>query len=95
MLQYFLDWGAGACVDFLSRGIEATLTRCESTSNTGAVLDIWGQGRISRITAWDSGDVYLESLDVETGATVYSKALHLSPPFLFDEEFSDFFAKLK
>lgn len=94
MLNAFLNWGNKKCLELMRYGYEASLLPCEESSNTGAVLDVSSKNAMARITAWDSGDAYLEVINIASEQTVYSKHLSLSEPLEFDTEFRDFFAAL-
>jgi hypothetical protein len=95
MLNAFLEWGNKRCVEFARNGFNVSLTSGEATSNSSARLDIDSEKAMARITAWDSGDVDLEIINIETEASMYSRQLSLTSPFRFDDEFHDFFVMLK
>lgn len=94
MLNSFLDWGSKKRVELVRNGFNVLLVSGEVTSNPSARLDIDSDKAVARITAWDSGDVDLEVINIETEVTTYSKQLRLSVPFQFDEEFHEFFTTL-
>lgn len=54
-------------------------------------MDIFDSSAVARITAWSSGDFFLEVLDSASEKTTYSKHLSLSGSFDFDVEFLIFF----
>ncbi|CAN7424458.1 hypothetical protein LJR074_002739 [Acidovorax sp. LjRoot74] len=94
MLNQFLDWGNEKCLVLIQHGYSASVVPCEVSSNTGAIMDVSSSSAMGRITAWSSGDVYLEVLDSASEKTTYSKHLSLSGSFDFDVEFFDFFSTL-
>lgn len=94
MLNTFLDWGNKRCTELVRYGYDASLSSCEESSNTAAVLDIGTENAMARITAWNNGDVYLEVINIASEQTIYSKQLCLSTPFEFDVEFQGFFDAL-
>ena len=94
MLSAFLEWGSKKREQLARSNFNALLTIGEITSNPSARLDIDGDKVVARITAWNSGDIDLEIINIETEIAVYSKQICLCAPFRFDDEFSEFFMAL-
>ncbi len=94
MLNIFMSWGREKCLELIRQGFSASVIPCETSSNTGAIMDVVSSSAMARITFWSSGDVYLEILDSASEKTAYSKHLFLSGSFDFDVEFFDFFSTL-
>lgn len=92
MLSAFLDWGNAKCAKLMDCGYAASIIACEESSNTGALLELSSKQVLARITAWTSGDVYLEVINIASEQTTYSKHGCLSAAFDFDNEFREFFA---
>lgn len=78
----------------MRQGLEATLTRNDDSTNPSARLDIDTDSLLARITFWDSGDVDLEVIKIESEETVYAEQIHLTGSTDFDMKFRDFFAAI-
>ena len=94
MLNAFIDWASEKRDELARNGFKTTLVVSDESSNPSARLDIDSETAVARITAWNSGDVDLEVINIEDETTIYSKQLSLSGAALFDCEFRDFFFAL-
>ena len=94
MLNAFVDWANGKRDELTRNDFKVALVVSDESSNPSARLDVDSETAVARITAWNSGDIDLEVIDIEEEVTIYSKQLSLSGAVQFDSEFRDFFAAL-
>ena len=66
MLNTFYHW-AQETIPRLPAGVEAHFTAGTESGNRAARIDFDAPVRMGRITCWDSGNVYAEILDAESG----------------------------
>jgi hypothetical protein len=69
-LGVFVDW---ANHYLLEEGSTGKLTICEPTSKPAAYVEFDTNRVISRITAWDSGEIHGEVLEIMTGQQIFSE----------------------
>ncbi|MFC0228475.1 immunity protein TriTu family protein [Serratia aquatilis] len=95
MLNLFCKWAEAKASKLNSDGFISRLHINKSSDNSSAYLDLDGETSIARITFWNSGDVYLEVLDINTEKSIYSNNFRLNDFNDIDVFLCDFFKKIK
>jgi hypothetical protein len=93
MLDEFLIWASATKTDLQSFGVKVIITVGEASSNSSARLDVECDRCLGRITVWNGGDIDMEVIEAEDGATIFSRQASFSMPYEFDRWFSDFFGE--
>lgn len=72
MLNTFYSWAQDAIAD-LPAEVQACLTPEVETSDSAARIDFDTAARVGRITCWESGNVYAEILDIQSGQNLFDR----------------------
>lgn len=94
ILDCFSIWAGAKSLELAKHGAEAKLTVCEPTGNRALRFDVDTATHLARVIVWASGDIHLEMIDAETGATVVDQVLEVERPFDFETLLKCFFEKM-
>lgn len=90
-LDVFVDW---ANQYLLKSGSVGKLTLCQPTSKPAAYVEFDTNRVISRVTAWDSGEVTGEILEIATGKQIFSEEVAVKSESEFHNFLREFFRSL-
>lgn len=94
ILDCFSVWAGAKRLELAKHGVEAQLTVCEPTGNRALRLDVETATHLARVIVWASGDIHLEMVDTETGATIVDQVLEVEHPCDFEALLKCFFEKM-
>lgn len=91
MLQDFEHWITLMMLKLKGKGIESEFISCAISDNPGVYVDFDTEKILARITFWQSGNYYLEAIDIESEQQLFSRHGVINSPHDFSKEFSEFF----
>ena len=86
LLTYLEEWKNSKSKIFGSEGYAVSITEELGDSVKARYVEIDGNGLLARATLWESGNLVVEVLDVETEAEVLQKAFETSELWQLDDK---------